>query len=120
MREYADIGEKIKILRKARGLTQEQLAELIGIDEKHLSRLEKGYHSPNYTLIKKLALALDIKLFPDIEQNYANIQPQDKITKKVLNIFKSAETENEKLCYLEAIKNAQKCFKLGQHSFNLK
>ena len=46
------------------------------------------------------------------QYNIKKNKKQDKITKKVLNIFKSAETENEKLCYLEAIKNAQKCFKL--------
>ena len=49
------LGIKIKQLRKSMGWTQEQLAEKIGIDNKHLSRIEKGYHMPNYKIIKKLA-----------------------------------------------------------------
>ena len=34
------LGERIRELRKARGLTQEQLAELVEIEQKHVSRLE--------------------------------------------------------------------------------
>ena len=57
------IGDKIKQLRKAKGYTQEELAELIGIDNKHLSRIEKGYHSPKYSIMQKLAQVLDFDLF---------------------------------------------------------
>ena len=38
----ASIGENIRKLRKARGLTQEQLAELTGINEKSISFYENG------------------------------------------------------------------------------
>ncbi len=33
-------GKNLKFLRKNKGYTQQVLAELVGIDEKHLSRLE--------------------------------------------------------------------------------
>ena len=48
-----ELGAKIKKLRKSMGWTQEQLAEITGIDNKHLSRIENGYHLPNYNIIKK-------------------------------------------------------------------
>lgn len=35
-----DLGDKIRQIRKSKGLTQEKLAELIDIDNKHLSRIE--------------------------------------------------------------------------------
>ena len=35
-------GEKLKRIRKSRGLTQEQLAEIIEIDSRNLSRIEFG------------------------------------------------------------------------------
>ena len=41
---------------------------------------------------------------------------QDKILKKVIHIFNSAKTDEEKQCYFDAIKQANKCFKLGKNS----
>lgn len=39
-------GRRLKELRKSKGLTQQVLAELAGIDEKHLCRIENGNISP--------------------------------------------------------------------------
>lgn len=77
-----NLGNKIKQLWKANGRTQEQLAEKISIDNKHLSRIEKGYHMPNYQIIKKLAqiFNFDIRNFDDISINA--IPLPDKITQK--------------------------------------
>ncbi len=36
------LGKKIKEIKKKRGLTQDFLAEKVGIDAKHLSRIECG------------------------------------------------------------------------------
>ena len=41
------IGERIKDLRLAKGLTQEELAAHIGISEKHMSVIERGEKTPN-------------------------------------------------------------------------
>ena len=40
------IGEFLKVLRKERGLTQEQLAESIGITSNTVSRIERGQLIP--------------------------------------------------------------------------
>ena len=36
------IGEKIKALRRARGVTQEQLAEMLDVSNQSVSRWESG------------------------------------------------------------------------------
>lgn len=36
------LGARIKELRTGRGLSQEELAEMVGVDPKHLSRIETG------------------------------------------------------------------------------
>lgn len=41
-KRYKKIGAKILYFRKIRGLTQEQLAEKVGITAKYLSRVETG------------------------------------------------------------------------------
>ncbi|WP_195283438.1 helix-turn-helix domain-containing protein [Harryflintia acetispora] len=40
--DYYKIGQKIKKYRKVQGLTQEQLAEQIGISSVHMSHIETG------------------------------------------------------------------------------
>lgn len=40
--DYYEIGQRIRRLRKAQGLSQEQLAERIGISTTHMSHIETG------------------------------------------------------------------------------
>lgn len=53
---------KIKIKREARGLSQEQLAELCQVSQQHISWWEKGGRNPASDSLKKLAAALDCKV----------------------------------------------------------
>ena len=56
------IGARIKELRKNAGLTQEQLAEQVGLDARHLSRLEVGRHFPSLDSLERIAQALNLPL----------------------------------------------------------
>ena len=42
MIDYASIGFKIRAARKKKGITQEQLAEAVGVGVTHISHLETG------------------------------------------------------------------------------
>ncbi len=53
---------RIKRLRAARGMTQEELAHKTGLARVHIARLETGEHEPTLTTLKKLAKALKVKL----------------------------------------------------------
>lgn len=109
------LGEKIRQLRKSRGLTQEQLAEKLCIDNKHLSRIEKGKHMPTYKILKSLAETLDFDIYSIEELSVTDIKMPDKIYLKSLNILNSAKNEEEKKYYLEALQLAQKGLKLGKN-----
>lgn len=54
------IGQRIQKCRLEKKLTQEQLAEMTGISQKHISRLERGIHTPHFDIIIKIAKALDV------------------------------------------------------------
>lgn len=108
-----ELGEKIRQIRKSKGLTQEQLAEQIGIDNKHLSRIEKGRHMPTYNIIKKLAQVLDFDIYKIDDMPVTDIPQPDKVYLKALNILNSAKTDDERKYYLEALQHAQKGIKLG-------
>ncbi len=56
------LGSRIKAFRKAKGLSQEQFAELIGIEPKHVSRLEVGKSYPTIDRLEKIAVALDVPM----------------------------------------------------------
>jgi DNA-binding XRE family transcriptional regulator len=54
------VGARIKELRVNANLTQDELAELSGLPQSHISRLESGKHSPSHLTLEKLAQALKV------------------------------------------------------------
>ena len=105
-------GKNLKILRKNKGYTQQVLAELVGIDEKHLSRLENGKYFPTYTTLNKLLNALDIsieELGIDIEKMKVNNNP---LYTKAMQILNTASNDDELKCYLDALKLTNRALKI--------
>jgi len=61
MVEYREqVGARIRQLRLARGLTQDELADKIGVQEKTVSRWESGRHSGYQRNLNALAAALEV------------------------------------------------------------
>nr|WP_206760926.1 helix-turn-helix transcriptional regulator [Vibrio vulnificus] len=56
------VGKKIKEIRKKKALTIQELAEISGVSEGHISRLENGLKSPTISTLEKLANALDVPI----------------------------------------------------------
>lgn len=55
-----DMGKFIQEMRKAKGLTQKELAEEIGISDKTISKWENGNGSPDTSMLIPLCKSLDI------------------------------------------------------------
>jgi transcriptional regulator with XRE-family HTH domain len=53
---------KIKQLRKAKGLTQEALADKADLSLGYIARLEIGRHDPSLSTLIKIAKALRVKV----------------------------------------------------------
>lgn len=47
-------GKRLNEIRKRKGFTQEQLAELVGMDTVNISKLELGEHLPKKENLEKL------------------------------------------------------------------
>jgi DNA-binding XRE family transcriptional regulator len=56
------VGEHIREARRKAGLTQKELAQRSGLRQSHISRLERGRHSPSFVTLEKIAHALGIPL----------------------------------------------------------
>jgi transcriptional regulator with XRE-family HTH domain len=56
------VAENIKAIRKQRGISQDELAELAGLNRVHLYRLESGKQSMTLRTLKIIADTLDVKV----------------------------------------------------------
>ena len=55
-------GERLRNLRRCKGMTQEQFAEEASISVDFLSLLERGINAPSFDTLEKLAIALDVPI----------------------------------------------------------
>lgn len=63
------IGNKLKLLRAASGLTQEQFADFLGISRATYNPIERNRQVPTNDIIKQIEGRLGVKLNdPKIEQ----------------------------------------------------
>lgn len=91
-------GEKIKRLRKSKNLTQEQLAEMINIAPKNLSKIEVGTCFVSAETLENLVNALDTTT----EELFAN--DHIKLPEKLLaEIYKNLNKINSDQGKLELI-----------------
>lgn len=58
--QHMPFSDRLAALRKQRGLTQDGLADLIGITKTQVYRYENGTSQPTLDVIKKLAVALSV------------------------------------------------------------
>lgn len=64
------VAANVRRLRKARGLTQEQLAHDAGIDLTYLGGIERGRRNPSLAVLVRLSDALGVRpasLFDDVD-----------------------------------------------------
>ena len=55
------LGKNVKKAREKLGLTQEELAEKVGIHVSYVSRIERGKVNPSYDILENLAKVLKVK-----------------------------------------------------------
>ena len=59
--DYYAIGQRIRKIRKARNLSQEELAEKIGISVTHMSHIETGNTKLSLPVFVELSNALEVR-----------------------------------------------------------
>lgn len=55
-------GRNLRRLRRQKDITQEQLAEIIGVSVHLISNIERGINGPSFDTLSKLAKALDVEV----------------------------------------------------------
>lgn len=54
-------GKKLRALRRASDMTQENLAEKIGVSVEFVSNVERGINAPSFETLEKIAVVLKTK-----------------------------------------------------------
>ena len=65
-----NIGQRIKALRKKNGMTQERLADHLGVTDKAVSKWERGLSCPDILMLDELSASLGVSiadLFENVE-----------------------------------------------------
>ena len=87
MVDYADIGKRIRACRLAKGMTQEQLANEVGVVVTHISHIETGNSVPSLKTLIDIINALDSWMTEQLADCSAD---EAKIIKEtVVNLKKS-------------------------------
>lgn len=73
------LGEKIKLLRKGKKISQEELANMLKINRNYLSRIETGKSEPTSSVLKNIAKIFNIDLNSLLDINNNDIENTDKI-----------------------------------------
>lgn len=72
MRWEAIVGRNVRLLRKAKGLTQEVLAHDADIDTRYVGGIERGEENPSIAVLGRIAAVLDVhpaELLADRDRN---------------------------------------------------
>ncbi len=98
------IGENIKKYRVLRGITQHELAEIIGLTEKQISKIETGIHYPKFENFVKILDALNISM-RDFDTGIET--ETNSSLRKILRILYNSNEEDLKL-YASFFKTVEK------------
>ena len=101
--EQIKIGTFMKTLRKEKNMTQEQLAEHLGVSNRTVSRWETGSNMPDISLLTEIAEFFDVSV-PELingERKSENMKEEVKEVAETMSVY--AEAEKEKL--VKSIRN---------------
>lgn len=95
------LGQRIKEIRKSRGLTQEELAEKIGIGTPNISYFETGKFAPSIENFEKIVNALQVEPYEFYNFNhiktttemrnelYEALSTNDNLVKQIYKIYQA-------------------------------
>lgn len=97
------VGEKIKQLRKDKGLQQKAVAFEVGLDQSNYNKVENGKREPSVEVLQKLSLILGVTvdelLRPDDNKQPAPVTVEDKTVSEKIRLVEQLEEEDKNVIY---------------------
>lgn len=91
------IGQFLKALRKEKGLTQEKLAETLGVSNRTVSRWETGASMPDFDLLIELAKAYGVGVEEILNGERRNDTVDKQMEESFYKVAEYTNQEKEKL-----------------------
>ncbi len=99
--EQEKIGKFIVLLRKEKGMTQQELANKLGITDRAVSKWENGRGMPDYSLIKPLCQELNITVNELLSGE--RIKKEEQEEKFEYNVLNTIDYSNKKIKHIKNI-----------------
>jgi len=87
------LGRRIRSLRTARKLTQQELGEKADINYKFLGEIERGQQNPSFQVLIKIAAGLNVEL-PELFRLEQEITDRKEIQERVEEIIGALNDDN--------------------------
>lgn len=100
------LGERIALLRKSKGITQEQLAEAAGLHRPHICKIEAGKYAATIDVLQAIAEALGMTV-DMIDPKLADLAPMKKLTPEPMRGWLGTEL-NKKVTETLTLKDIDK------------
>lgn len=91
------LGKRIQEIRKSKNITQEKLAEMIGLDTTNLSNIERGKRFVSSETLEKIIKSLDVKekdLF-----DFGHIKSKEDLINSINRILNESDTKEIEYYY---------------------
>lgn len=108
---YSLIGNRIKAARKAKGLSQSELSELIDRSVGYMSYIETGSKKPSLETLIQIANALDVTIDELLSDNLAAASP---VSNTQINQLLSDCSAFEKRVILLSIKSIKEAIRISK------
>ena len=108
---YSLIGNRIKAARKAKGLSQSELSELIDKSVGYMSYIETGSKKPSLETLIQIANALDVTIDELLSDNLAAASP---VSNTQINQLLSDCSAFEKSVILLSIKSIKDAIRISK------
>ena len=89
------IGKFISELRKEKSMTQDQLAEKLGITDKSISRWENGKTMPDLSMLTILSRELNVEISELLNERRMNKEELEKLRDTINNIIEYSNEEKK-------------------------
>lgn len=99
-----DIGKRIRDLRTAMKLTQSQFAELVGLSEDSIGKVERGISVPTIDTLMKMAEGLKVTLAELLEEPQQKAEGKNKILNDFIKYLRTKPPDDIRLIHEVAIK----------------
>lgn len=103
-----DIGLKIKLLRQQAGLSQEALAEMVGVSFQQVQKYENGQTTLNILKLQQIAQALEVsatEFFSSAPVQHVRLTGEEDLLLQAYRRIKNGELRG---CILKLVSNVNK------------